>query len=82
MNERRLPHNKGIIYAVLISLAASIVAAVVCIVYTGIVDRESNQQWCDLVVLLDKTYIETPPTTEIGRKVAEAMHTLRIRFEC
>lgn len=80
--ENKKPVNRGVIYAVLFSLGFSIIAAVVCIVYTGVVDRESNQQWCALVVLLDDTYSRTPPTTEVGRQVAQTMHTLRNRFEC
>lgn len=60
------------------------------VVYTGHVDsrraaaeRESDRRWCDLLVTLDDAYRSgTPPTTEIGKRVAVAIHDLRAQLGC
>lgn len=42
----------------------------------------SDQAMCQLVSILDDAYKGTPPSTETGRRVAEAMHSLRVASRC
>ena len=57
--------------------------------YTGYVDgereaaeREADKRWCQLLVTLDEAYSAATPTTDVGRKVAAAVHTLRVSLKC
>lgn len=59
------------------------------VIYTGWVDsqrdeaeREADRRWCALLVTLDDAYSSTPPATEIGRRVAAAIHSLRTDLDC
>lgn len=44
--------------------------------------RRSEQRWCGLIATLDDAYSVSPPTTEIGRKLAQDIGELRQRFGC
>lgn len=44
--------------------------------------RVSELAMCQLVVLLDDTYKQTPPPSETGRQVALAMANLRVANHC
>lgn len=57
--------------------------------WTGYVDnqreaseREADRRWCALLVTLDEAYSTVPPTSELGRRVANAIHTLRVELKC
>lgn len=57
--------------------------------YTSYVDgereaaeREADRRWCQLLVTLDQAYSAVPPSTELGRRVAGAIHTLRVDLDC
>lgn len=58
--------------------------------YITVVDRQSDRdneandrKWCTLLVELDDAYSAGPrPTTEVGRRVADAIHQLRIDLGC
>lgn len=60
------------------------------VVYIGHVDsqreaaeRESDRRWCDLLVTMDDAYRSgPPPTTDVGKRVAAAIHTLRVQLGC
>lgn len=47
-------------------------------------ERKADQRWCSLMVLLDNAYADpnTPPTTELGKKVAAAIHEIRLSLNC
>lgn len=76
------PIPKGMLYSVIMSYVCAIAITAGALVYMRHVDNESNRQWCSLVVTLDDTYLQNPPTTEVGKKVAQSMHNLRINFGC
>lgn len=78
MNRPRQPVWYSLV-AILISVLVTVAATVV---YTNSTARESERKWCSLVSTLDDAYRITPPTTEIGRKLARDIHTLRERFDC
>jgi type II secretory pathway pseudopilin PulG len=44
--------------------------------------RESEQRWCSLITTMDDAYRIAPPQTEIGRKLAQDIGDLRLRFGC
>jgi hypothetical protein len=59
------------------------------VLYTGHVDgkreqaeREADRRWCELLGTLDDAYGSTPPSTDLGRRVAEAVHALRVGLDC
>lgn len=70
----------------MISFASVIVMVTVSILYTGYSNRENNRQWCELLTPLDSAYTSTDPgtqpQTELGRRVARAIHRLHDNFNC
>jgi CHASE1-domain containing sensor protein len=45
-------------------------------------EREADRRWCQLLVTLDDAYRSAPPATETGRRVAGAVHALRVSLKC
>lgn len=47
-------------------------------------DNEQNdRKWCTLLTTMDDAYSSGPaPTTEVGRRIAAAIHQLRIDLGC
>lgn len=59
------------------------------IAYVGKVDRaaehrnqERSREICGLITVLDDAYAETPPTTPVGRHLADEIHRYRMRLGC
>jgi hypothetical protein len=77
-------------WMILVSIFLSVVAlAVAGVLYTGHVDgkreaaeREADQRWCELLITLDEAYSSAVPATELGRRVADAVHNLRVGLDC
>jgi hypothetical protein len=69
-------------YALLIAFVSSLVMGVVAVQYANHVDRQSNQQWCEIVVTLDETYDKQPPQSESGKVIAREMKRMRHDFDC
>lgn len=76
-------------YAVLAVLVSVLLLGVGGYVYIGHVDgqreraeRESDQRWCELLRTLDEAYGAVPPSSELGRRVAAAIHDLRVDLSC
>lgn len=81
-------------YALLVSFIACVATAIGSVYYTSVVQRqaerraevaaqESDRRWCALLTDLDDAYQGPPrPTTELGRKVAQEIHRLRVGFSC
>lgn len=46
------------------------------------IESRVNDQWCDLLRPLDDAYMATPPTTDTGRNIAQAIHGLRVQLDC
>lgn len=82
MRERPAGISKGALRGLIFAYISIIAVVVASILYTQSVDRQSNQKWCEVLVPLDDAYSTSPPTTELGQKVARAMHDLRINFGC
>jgi hypothetical protein len=76
----RLPRK--ILYGLIVSYVSALAIAGMSIQYSNYVNTESNQRWCDLLVLLDDTYSATPSQNETRKRVAAEIHRLRIDFEC
>lgn len=45
-------------------------------------EREADRRWCQLLSTLDQAYSAVPPSTELGRKVAAAIHDLKTELDC
>lgn len=76
-------------YKVAMIVVATVLLLIFNVGYTTWVDskraqteRESDQRWCQLLTTLDEAYSTTPPTSELGRKVAVAIHDLRTTLDC
>jgi hypothetical protein len=80
MDKPGLP--RAYVYSLIMTYVSCVVIAVGAVLYANYVDRNSNRQWCDLVVPLDQAYTSQVPTTELGRTVARAIHRIRDSFEC
>lgn len=79
---QRTPIPRSILWSVMISYIASIAIGASSLLYANYVDRQSNQKWCSVLVPLDTPYTQAPPQSELGRKIAQAMHQLKIDFGC
>lgn len=82
MERKRIPLPKTIIFGLLLSYLAAGGMALSAIWYANYVDRQSNQQWCTLIVGVDDAYQEAPATNRSGKRVAESIHKLRNDFGC
>jgi hypothetical protein len=47
-------------------------------------EREADRRWCELLVPLDDSYQSNPnvQSTELGRRVAAAIHNIRVAVGC
>lgn len=61
-------------------LLAAVLLAGAGIAYTGYVQRQSDQRWCDLLATLDQP--GRPPTTERGQEIQREIHDLRTELGC
>lgn len=77
-------------WIVLVSIVLSVMGlAVAGVLYTSYVDgqrekaeREADQRWCELLNTLDQAYGSAVPATDLGRRVADAVHNLRVGLDC
>lgn len=76
-------------YALCALGVASILIGIIAIMYANHVgDQAYNRsqtnlrQLCSIVVTLDDTYRQTPPTSELGRKIAAEFDALRVHLGC
>lgn len=70
------------LWSVVIVLVASLVTGGVSIIVSSVNNTEQDQRWCSLMSTLDDAYMENPPATEPGRRVAEQIHQLRSELGC
>lgn len=50
--------------------------------YTNFVQRQADHRWCELIVTLDEAWRAAPPQSELGERIAAAMHKLREDIDC
>lgn len=50
--------------------------------YANYVDRKSNEQWCEVIVLFNTAYKTNPPPTDLGKKIAKGMLDIQNKFHC
>lgn len=85
--------KKRMAWSLLVSFLSAVAVSVAGVVYTGLSQSENNErihqqqvennrQWCELLSTLDIAYSSTPPQSELGRKVANAIHQLSQSFDC
>jgi hypothetical protein len=70
------------VYAAVLAVAMLLALGVSNVWYINRVDRESSHQICRLIIILDEAYSRTPPTTELGRSIAQETHAYRLRLGC
>lgn len=76
-------------YALLMVVLSMIVLTGLSVGWTSYVDgqreqseREADRRWCVLLVIVDDAYSDAPPTTETGRRLAEAYRQMLKAFDC
>lgn len=76
-------------YAALVVFVTLVVGAVGNWAYIQHVDRQAERrnverarEICGLIVVLDNAYQQTPPTTPVGRNLADEIHRYRVRLGC
>lgn len=78
--------NRSLLYACLVSLVCAVAVSVAGVVVAGVstenTNDRNNAQWCDLLTPLDRAYSSAVPATELGRRVASAIHRLTGEFGC
>lgn len=72
--------SRGPWYAIVVLFLTTGIGLGTTLVYASQIDRNSNKEWCELLMELDDAYSTTPPTTELGRKVATAINHLHEKF--
>jgi hypothetical protein len=85
-----MPRRPAPLWYVLVAvLVSSLLVSSAGIWYTNYVDgqreraeRESDRRWCALLTDLDGAYESSTPQTELGRRIAAAIHELRGGFGC
>lgn len=77
------------VYAAVVVFVTLVAVAIGNWAYTNYVDRQAEQrnlqrsrEICGLLVVLDNVYQQTPPTTPVGRNVAEEIHRYRLALGC
>lgn len=77
------------VYAAVVVFVTLVVAVVGNWTYINHVDRQAEQrnvertrEICGLITVLDDAYQGTPPTTALGRNVADEIHRYRLRLGC
>lgn len=88
-DKRREPLSMPRWYLLVMVCVSLVALAGINIAYTSYVDgqraeaeREADKRWCDLLTTLDSAYSATPPTTAVGRNVADAVRKLRLSLQC
>ena len=49
---------------------------------SDIKNEENDRKWCTLLVEMDEAYGASPPSTETGRRIAQAIHQRRVDLGC
>lgn len=76
------PVNRSVLYALMAVFVAVLGMGASSVWYSNHVAEQNNRRWCALLANLDDAYRQNPPTSPIGRKIAEDMHNLRVGFGC
>ena len=76
------PANRSVMYALVVVFLTVLAVMVLSIWYSNRVQQESNRNWCSLVTNLDDAYKQNPPSSPVGKKIAQDMHNLRQRLGC
>jgi hypothetical protein len=74
--------DRRLLWSLLSTFVAALAVSVFSVVYSGQTAAENNRQWCELLTTLDTTYASTPPTTDLGKRVAKSINDLRESFGC
>ena len=74
-------------WAIAVVVVCVVSLAIVGVLYTNRVARESEQKWCGIVVTLDDSYSvprppNAPPLTPAGERIIKEMRRLRTDFHC
>lgn len=69
-------------YMVLAIFASSIATGTLALVLALRANSESDRKLCGIVVAQDDAYSQTTPSTETGRRLAEALGKLRRDLHC
>lgn len=76
-------------YLLVSMIVTLVIVAALGWVYTGRVDRENDRanelndrKWCNLLIVLDDSYKEAPPTSRTGQLVATSIRKLRNDLGC
>lgn len=81
--------SRRAVYALLAVFITSIGLAVANVAYTNHVQQESERrnenrarEICGLIRVTDDAYIQTPPTTAVGKNLAAEVHAYRVKLGC
>ena len=75
--------RRPVVYMLLAVLLSSLATATVALALGAQQRAREDRRWCSLLGDLDAAYAGPPkPTTELGRKVADEIHRLRVGFGC
>lgn len=66
----------------MVGFVCAILAAGSSMAYTNRAAKQSNQQWCDVIITLDDAYRAVPNKTPTIQRLAQQFAQLRTRFAC
>jgi hypothetical protein len=74
--------KRGVWYIVLAIFLSSVSTGAVAVVIALNAQSESERKLCGIVVAQDDAYSQTTPSTETGRRLADALGKLRRDLHC
>lgn len=69
-------------WAMVVSVGAAVLSAMLAIVMAVAVRRDGRRTQCAIIVAMDETYREAPPSTPTGKVQARKMSELRDNLGC
>lgn len=74
--------GSGVVIAIGMMFATMLVMTALNIFYADHLNRQSNNNFCDIVVTVNDAYRDNPPSTDLGRKLQQNYADLERRLQC
>lgn len=80
MTEALRPGKRGWLRAMLV--VPFLALAVAGMLYTNHVQKEGEQRWCELIIILDEQYQAAEIEDPVAQRFADALHRLLEQLPC
>lgn len=73
---------RRLLWGLIIAYITAGLIGVSSILYANYAIMESNNKWCEVLAPLDEAYRSAPIQTDVGRRVAAAIHNRYVEYGC